>query len=341
MDINVAYNEDCVIGMNRIENESVDVVCMDPPYLYLKNQKLDVAFDEKKLFEHIKRILKPSGFVVMFGRGASFYRWNTMLSYLGFRFKEEIIWDKRYCSSPLMNISRVHETISLWTKNNGKINKVKVPYVEMKKYDLPSIFQDIKRMKSILSNTKALDAVSNFIENNIKTGVTNLQGNGVSITGKITKENQAASVVRSIQDGMIEKTIIRSDFENCERFTKHNVTCDNTKSGDKACNAFQSVSVGMNEKSIIQEVGNRYKSIHPTEKPVRLLERLLAIAAKPGDLVVDPFAGSFSTAKACINYNLNYIVFEIDKEYFDLGLSSLNEYLRNHAKNGTQGALFK
>lgn len=190
MKINVAYNEDCTIGLNRIDDNSVDVVCMDPPYLYLKNQKLDVPFDEEKLFNHVKRILKPSGFVVMFGRGESFYRRNTRLSCLGFTFKEEVIWDKRYSSSPLMNISRVHETISIFAKKNGKINKVKVPYLEMKKYDIDSIFQDIKRLKSILTNSKSLDAVNNFIKNNIKTNLSDLSGNDITITGSIKKEDK-------------------------------------------------------------------------------------------------------------------------------------------------------
>lgn len=105
------YNEDCLIGMKRIPDASVDCVLTDPPYLYLKNQKLDRSFDEQAFFAEVKRILKKDGFIVMFGRGTSFYRWNTILADLGFNFKEEIIWDKSYISSPLMAISRVSRYI--------------------------------------------------------------------------------------------------------------------------------------------------------------------------------------------------------------------------------------
>lgn len=35
------YNEDCIEGLKRIPDGSVDVVLTDPPYLYLKNQKLE------------------------------------------------------------------------------------------------------------------------------------------------------------------------------------------------------------------------------------------------------------------------------------------------------------
>lgn len=57
MDIRL-YNEDCIEGMKRIPDGSVDVVLTDPPYLYLKNQKLERQFDEQAFFEHVKRILQ-------------------------------------------------------------------------------------------------------------------------------------------------------------------------------------------------------------------------------------------------------------------------------------------
>lgn len=52
------YNEDCLIGMKRIPDASVDCVLTYPPYLYLKNQKLDRSFDEQAFFAEVKRILK-------------------------------------------------------------------------------------------------------------------------------------------------------------------------------------------------------------------------------------------------------------------------------------------
>jgi site-specific DNA-methyltransferase (adenine-specific) len=74
VEINKIYNEDCLTGMRRIENNSVDCILTDPPYLYLKNQKLDRPFDEAMFFNECKRVLKKDGFIVLFGRGTSFYR---------------------------------------------------------------------------------------------------------------------------------------------------------------------------------------------------------------------------------------------------------------------------
>ena len=54
---------------------------------------------------------------------------------------------------------------------------------------------------------------------------------------------------------------------------------------------------------------------HPTEKPVNIIRYLIEKSSKPGDLVLDTFAGSFSTAKACKEIKRNFICFEIEESY--------------------------
>ena len=113
------YNADNLEVMATLADESIDVICIDPPYLYLKNQKLERPFDEPKFFAECKRLLTKKGFIVMFGRGTSFYRWNTILDGLGFVFKEEIIWNKGFSTVPTLPIQRFHETIAIYTKEKG------------------------------------------------------------------------------------------------------------------------------------------------------------------------------------------------------------------------------
>lgn len=62
----------------KLESESVDIICIDPPYLYLKKQKLEREFNEHTFFEECKRALKKGGFIILFGRGVSFYRWKAI-----------------------------------------------------------------------------------------------------------------------------------------------------------------------------------------------------------------------------------------------------------------------
>ena len=259
----------------------------------------------------------------MFGRGESFYRWNTILADLKFTFKEEIIWNKSHCTSPLMRLSRVHETISIFTKGKGTINKVKVPYLEMKSHDLDAVITDVKRIRVILKNTKSLDAVLSYLENNQRDTSDSWEANKLSISSTITKEDRQVSAMRSVNDGLNEKSIIRSDYE-IPKNARKGITAEAYKpTGDRQCNAFQSVVSGMNEKTIIKQVRDHYTAIHPTQKPVRLLERILALVVpdKPkGEIVVaDFFGGSFSTMEAVFNMGMQGISCEIDKEYFEAG----------------------
>jgi DNA modification methylase len=65
------------------------------------------------------------------------------------------------------------------------------------------------------------------------------------------------------------------------------------------------------------ESGGAFNRIHPTQKPVKLIEQLIRIHSDEGDLVLDPFMGSGCTAIACINSGREYIGFELDKDYYD------------------------
>lgn len=56
--------------------------------------------------------------------------------------------------------------------------------------------------------------------------------------------------------------------------------------------------------------------IHPTQKPVRMLKRLIRIFTDEGDTVIDPVAGSGTTLRACMELNRNCYGFEIDKNFY-------------------------
>ena len=60
------------------------------------------------------------------------------------------------------------------------------------------------------------------------------------------------------------------------------------------------------------------KALHPTEKPVPLLEYLIRTYTEKGDLILDNCMGSGTTAVAAINTQRNFIGFEINKEYYNI-----------------------
>ena len=66
-------------------------------------------------------------------------------------------------------------------------------------------------------------------------------------------------------------------------------------------------------------------SIHPTQKPVVLLEYLIKTYTNEGETVLDNCMGSGSTGVACINTNRNFIGYELDEKYFEIAEKRLNE----------------
>ena len=136
---------DCLDVLETMENESVDAVITDPPYQYLKHHKLDKPFDEQKYFQECFRVLRE-GYLVFFGRGSAFYRWNVLCEQTGFEFVEEVIWDKIRATSPMLTLQRVHETIAVYRKGKKKLNKVYIDKIEYDKQCNPqTIESDLKR----------------------------------------------------------------------------------------------------------------------------------------------------------------------------------------------------
>ena len=75
--------------------------------------------------------------------------------------------------------------------------------------------------------------------------------------------------------------------------------------------------------------GMRAGRLHPTQKPVALLEYLINTYTQENETVLDFTFGSCSTGIACLNTNRKFIGIELDDNYFDIGA----ERMRNHIKN--------
>ena len=67
------------------------------------------------------------------------------------------------------------------------------------------------------------------------------------------------------------------------------------------------------------------KRYHPTQKPSELIQMLIEQYSKEGDIVLDPFLGSGTTAVACVNTNRHYIGFELDPQYYDIACKRLDK----------------
>lgn len=72
---------------------------------------------------------------------------------------------------------------------------------------------------------------------------------------------------------------------------------------------------------------------HPTQKPLRLLERIVLASTNPGDLIFDPFAGSSTTGVAAIRHGRRFIGCELDNGFISISKNRLQSAIED--KNGT------
>ena len=78
-------------------------------------------------------------------------------------------------------------------------------------------------------------------------------------------------------------------------------------------------------RSVIKISNDNHKSLHPTQKPVELLEWLIRTYSNENETILDNCMGSGSTGVACINTNRKFIGIELDNTYFEIAKKRIEE----------------
>jgi len=119
LEINKIYNEDCLEGMKRIDDHSIDMILCDLPY-GTTACKWDVIIPFDKLWEQYKRIIKSNGAICLFGNEpfSSLLRISNLTW-----FKYDWIWDKVKPNGHLVAKYRpMQRTENISIFSNGKNN---------------------------------------------------------------------------------------------------------------------------------------------------------------------------------------------------------------------------
>ena len=77
-----------------------------------------------------------------------------------------------------------------------------------------------------------------------------------------------------------------------------------------------------------QDMKNKERRFHPTQKPVNLYKWLLHNYAKKGDTILDTHFGSLSIGIACHDLGFELTAIELDKDYYEAGKKRLIEHQR-------------
>lgn len=122
MELNKIYNEDCLEGMKRISDKSIDMILCDLPYNKTAN-KWDAIIPFDQLWEQYERIIKDNGAIVL--TGSQPFTTDLIMSNRKL-FRYEWIWNKNQASNFFMANKmplKVHENILVFYKKLPTYNK--------------------------------------------------------------------------------------------------------------------------------------------------------------------------------------------------------------------------
>ena len=295
---------ECIEMMKKIPNNSIDMICTDPPYFLdglgndWNKEKLDgkgsssmignlpkgMKFDRnqskkfKEFYENVSieafRILKPGGAFMSFSSPRLYHAMASAMEDAGFEIRDMLGWI--YTKSQVKAFSQNHiidndKVMSAEKKEQVKelCNNWKTPQLK------PAI-------EPICFAAKPIEG--RYIDNFQKYGV------GLMNTSQDTKVGQEYFPANIL------------------------VTQDVGQDLDK---------VFLVSKPTKAEKGEY--NTHLSVKPTSLIGQLIRLFTKENAIVLDPFMGSGTTAVACIQNNRQYIGFDINKAYIDITTQRITE----------------
>lgn len=296
MNINKIYNEDCIKGMHsKVDDESIDLIIADPPYFKVISEKWDYLWrTEQDYYEWSNQWFKEAARVLR--KGGSFYLFGyfRMLSYLlpilesnGFKLRQQIILNKG-----------IQAVSGRATKKYKMFPNVTESILFLYKDSKPFVKQFLKQRQ------KELGFTSKYI--NEKLGVKSNGGGMWSIyTGNnICEQLPTPELWNKLQE------ILQFEYPYNKLAQTYNAQMGLTDVWD--------------DINFYEEKNER---IHPTQKPLKLINRLINASSNPQNLVLDPFMGSGTTALSCLINSRNYIGFETDTTYYNKSLERLSSLM--------------
>ena len=108
-----------------------------------------------------------------------------------------------------------------------------------------------------------------------------------------------------------------------ERYNRNSTDTDNYGSRKSRPVGMVTKQEYTNYPTTIWEFGSEGKTIHPTQKPITLMEYLIKTYTNEGDVVLDNTFGSCTTGVAAVNTNRKFIGIEMDDNYFSIGVERI------------------
>ena len=300
------YIYDNIVLLNKLKDETIDLIYFDPPYntgrhFYdfddkFKNKDEYIQFIKLRIRE-CYRVLKNTGTIVIHIEPKISHYFRLMCDEIfgDNNFRNEIVWQTGGNAKNKYKLNRFHDTIIVYSKTNNQIfNPIYFNYDEEYKKKSNVKFCHIHQKEYV---TTAIYNAQPDVNPRM-----NLRyvWNGFDKQWYVTKDKMEKlhneNRLEYNKDGLPR---IKRFLDEMEGIPLRDIWCDinNVQSGEKINYA--------------------------TQKPVKLVERIVQLYTNENDICLDIFAGSGTLGRACINKNRQYILFDINNKGKELFLESI------------------
>lgn len=275
-------HQDCMEFLKSLPNESVDMVAADPPYCSVIKDKWDNQWNTEQEYLDWCREWTEECFRVL-KPSKCFYVWGTTKFDTFLRYKLDV----------LNNIAGAHyQSWIIWhydwggrTKSNfARKHEDLLMYSKGKDFDFYA--DNILVPRAVKSNMQ-ITRKMNLIRKHFSTGL--ITEKDRSSWEKYKFNTKTEEELESLMSELQAKDI---------KFKKGKIPTD----------------VWMKNN---HTTSKEYAGWHPTQKPLEIMDRIIKANTQPGDVVLDPFAGSGSTMISALRTGRKFLGCEFDKTYVE------------------------
>lgn len=323
---------DCLEKLKELENCSVDSIVTDPPYgLSFMGKRWDYDVPSKEIWKEALRVLKPGGHLLSFGGTRTYHRMVVNIEDAGFEIRDCIQWLYG------QGFPKSHNLKEQWQGWGTALKPANEPIVVAR---------------------KPLEKGLTVADNVLKYGCGAINIDGSRIGTELIEAGRAGRAVaestsyhnglrpteeKQFVSGRWPANIILDEDAAKALDGQSGVSKDGVavrKNGNQGKGLFRvkiekfSKDVGfggMGGASRFFYVAKASKSerggdnIHPTVKPIKLMQYLINLVTPPNGTVLDPFMGSGSTGVAAKNLNRKFIGIELSEEYFEIAKKRIGD----------------
>ena len=291
-------NKDCLEFLKSLDDESVDLAILDPPYFEIIKDDWDNQWNSEQEYldwcmewtKETFRVLKPGRCLYVWGttKHDTFlrYKLDVLNKIDGAHYQNWIIWHYDWGGRTKKNFARKHEDLLMYSKGKEFLFNA----------------DDVLEERAVKTNM-ALQRKMNLLKKKID----NMPFN--------EKDEKSWKTYRFDKLVPMHYPIKLQELQSKnEKFEKGKIPTDVWKKNNHT-------------------TSKEYAGWHPTQKPVALLERIIKANSNEGDVVLDVFNGSASTTIACNKTNRTFWGCEFDKEYYEKSLKRIEDMQKYYKEN--------